>query len=175
MFMIAEVLFSFRFLTDSDSSHMVLPDHLRSFLCTFSICIFPHDNSLFLSFLMLYNNIVEGSCRICMFLFFCNCQNSNCHNTNHCSNGYNCIHHHAFFSITIWWHSLHAVTTALLQMVRFPCQTAQKNRTFTDPVNSVHQTRLELARVSPHAPQACVSTDSTTGANAYLLYPCKFQ
>lgn len=51
----------------------------------------------------------------------------------------------------------------------------KKNRTFTDPVISVHQTRLELARVSPHAPQACVSTDSTTGANAYLLYPCKFQ
>lgn len=50
----------------------------------------------------------------------------------------------------------------------------QKNRTFSDPVISVHQTRLELARVSPHAPQACVSTDSTTGANAYLLYPCKF-
>lgn len=50
----------------------------------------------------------------------------------------------------------------------------QKNRTSTDPVISVHQTRLELARVSPHAPQACVSTDSTTGANAYLLYPCKF-
>ena len=28
----------------------------------------------------------------------------------------------------------------------------------------VHQTRLELARVTPYAPQAYVSADSTTGA-----------
>lgn len=29
----------------------------------------------------------------------------------------------------------------------------------------VHQTRLELARVAPYAPQAYVSADSTTGAS----------
>ena len=28
----------------------------------------------------------------------------------------------------------------------------------------VHQTRFELARVASHAPQACASTDSATGA-----------
>lgn len=32
----------------------------------------------------------------------------------------------------------------------------------------VHQTRLELARVAPYAPQAYVSADSTTGAS--LIY-----
>lgn len=29
----------------------------------------------------------------------------------------------------------------------------------------VHQTRLELARIAPYAPQAYVSADSTTGAS----------
>lgn len=28
----------------------------------------------------------------------------------------------------------------------------------------VHQTRFELARVAPHAPQACASTSSAIGA-----------
>ena len=32
----------------------------------------------------------------------------------------------------------------------------------------VHQTRVELAWVTPHAPQACASTISATGAQQYF-------